>query len=74
MAAALNPQLTAMLAALDVVQPGLGNELVSQQTDDGGPSQLRNRQRPRTDEVAASHAVSMANWTARDHRRGHQSC
>ena len=29
MAAALNPQLTAMLAALDVVQPGLGNEFVA---------------------------------------------
>ena len=28
-AAALNPQLTAMLAALDVVQPGLGNEFVA---------------------------------------------
>eukprot|EP01044_Picomonas_judraskeda_P008637 COSAG03_NODE_998_length_5064_cov_6.269889_4_plen_38_part_00 len=29
MAAALDPQLTAMLAALDVVQPGLGNEFVA---------------------------------------------
>jgi hypothetical protein len=29
MAAALNPQLTTMLAALDVVQPGLGNEFVA---------------------------------------------
>eukprot|EP01044_Picomonas_judraskeda_P006228 COSAG03_NODE_613_length_6714_cov_4.286168_2_plen_211_part_00 len=29
MAAALNPQLTATLAALDVVQPGLGNEFVA---------------------------------------------
>ena len=29
MAAALNPQLTAMLAPLDVVQPRLGNEFVA---------------------------------------------
>ena len=29
MAAALNPQLTAMLAALDAAQPGLGNEFVA---------------------------------------------
>ena len=41
-----------------------------QPTDNDVPSQRHDRQLLETNEVAASHAVSRANWTARDHRRG----
>jgi hypothetical protein len=48
--------------------PGPG----SQPTDNEVPGQRRNRQLLELNEVAASHAVSRANWSAKDHRRGHQ--